>query len=372
MRDLYALIRPALFCLRAEDARELALWTIKSQLDTIFLDRSARDPDPAILAQSLWGLKFSNPIGLAAGFDKDARVLHEMRRWGFGFVEVGTVTPRRQRGNPKPRVFRLEEDDAIVNRMGFNNDGLDLVVQRLLKRTRSGIVGLNLGKNQDTQDAGNDYVEGIRRAAGLVDYIVVNVSSPNTPGLRDLQQRAALYSLLSRLLRAREETASRIPLLVKIAPDLDASERQDVAQVALDTGIEGIIVANTTVARLPGLKSKKAREPGGLSGAPLFGPSSELLADMHRLTGGRVPLVGVGGISSAADAYAKIRAGASLVQIHTALVFSGPNLVTRIKRGLAELLRADGFGSIAEAVGTARDERPTGSAERAAAAYTLS
>jgi dihydroorotate dehydrogenase len=371
MRDLYSLIRPALFCLPAEAARELALWAIKSRLDTIFLDRSARDPDPPILTQSLWGLKFSNPVGLAAGFDKDARVLHEMRRWGFGFVEIGTVTPRPQGGNLKPRIFRLEEDDAIINHMGFNNEGLDLVFERLLRRDHSGVIGLNLGKNRDSKDAAEDYFEGIRRVAGLVDYIVVNVSSPNTPGLRDLQRRAALASLLSRVLRGREETGSRVPLLVKIAPDLEPNERQDVAQVALDSGIDGIIVANTTVARSPGLRGKHALEAGGLSGAPLMGPSTELLADMYRLTGGRLPLIGVGGISSADDAYAKIRAGASLVQIHTALVFAGPNLVSRIKRGLAQLLSADGFGSIGEAVGTGRDERPTGSAERAAAAYAL-
>jgi len=284
---------------------------------------------------------------------------------GFGFVEVGTVTPRPQPGNPKPRLFRLEQDRAIINRMGFNSGGLDAACGRLSRRTRSGIVAVNLGKNRDSEDAAADYTEGIRRTARLADYLVVNISSPNTPGLRELQGRAVLRSLLEALIKVRDETDSRVPLLVKIAPDLTSEERRDIAQVALETGIDGLIVSNTTVERPSSLVSRHAHEAGGLSGRPLFAPSTALLAEMYRLTRGRLPLIGVGGIASAADAYAKIRAGASLVQLYTALVFAGPDLVARIKSGLAELLKRDGFSSVADAVGTAPIRQPFNRTEAA-------
>jgi dihydroorotate dehydrogenase len=322
-------------------------------------DDVSQDPDPPSLAQRLWGLDFSNPIGLAAGYDKDARVPDAMRRFGFGFVEIGTVTPRPQVGNPKPRVFRLEEDQAIVNRMGFNSGGLDAVIERLSRRPRNGIVGVNLGKNRDASDAAADYSEGIRRAARLADYLVVNISSPNTPGLRDLQRRASLESLLRSLLRAREEIGCRVPLLVKIAPDLSAREREDIASVIVDAQIDGLIVSNTTVDRPMGLTSPYAQQAGGLSGRPLFAGSTTLLADMYRLTRGRMPLVGVGGVANASDAYAKIRAGACLVQLYTALVFAGPNLVAEIKKGLADLLETDGFASIVDAIGTGLNSSAT-------------
>ena len=319
------------------------------------------------MAQRLWGLEFPNPVGLAAGFDKDARVPEALRGFGFGFVEIGTVTPRPQPGNPKPRLFRLEEDQAIINRMGFNSGGLDAAIDRLHRRPRTAIVGVNLGKNRDSGDAVADYSEGIRRASEVADYSVVNVSSPNTPGLRDLQRRASLQTLLVPLLRARDESRRRVPLLVKIAPDLTPEEREDIASVALAAGIDGLIVSNTTVDRPAGLVSPYAIEPGGLSGRPLFAASTALLADMYRLTRGRLPLIGVGGVGSAAEAYQKIRAGACLVQLYTALVFAGPSLVTDIKKGLAELLRADGFTCVAEAVG-APAAHSRGSLERVGAA----
>jgi dihydroorotate dehydrogenase len=353
MPNLYPLIRPALRRLPAEAARDLTLWALEAGLGRFMADRAARAPDPPILAQRLWGLPFPNPVGLAAGYDKDARVPDAMRKLGFGFVEIGTVTPRPQPGNPKPRVFRLERDQAIINRMGFNSGGLDPVVDRLSRRREKGIVGVNLGKNRDSRDAAADYAEGVRRVAGLSDYIAVNISSPNTPGLRDLQGRASLEALLRAVLRAREESGSRVPLLVKIAPDLTRSEREDIASVVLEAGFDGLIISNTTVERPAELVSPNAQEAGGLSGSPLFSPSTMLLAEMYRLTKGRVPLIGVGGIASASDAYAKIRAGASLVQLYTALVFSGPQLVSRIKDGLADLLVADGCATVAEAVGTA-------------------
>jgi dihydroorotate dehydrogenase len=360
MPNFYSLIRPALRLLPAEAARDLTVRALEVGLGRFMVDGAARDPDPPILAQRLWGLDFPNPVGLAAGYDKDARVPEAMRRFGFGFVEIGTVTPRPQPGNAKPRVFRLEQDRAIVNRMGFNSGGLDVVVDRLSRRPRPGIIGVNLGKNLDSRDAASDYAEGIRRTARLADYLVVNISSPNTPGLRDLQCRASLESLLRPLLQARDESGHRVPLLVKIAPDLTSAEREDIASVALDAQIDGLIVSNTTVKRPAGLVSRNGQEAGGLSGPPLFAPSTALLADMFRLTQGRLPLIGVGGIASASDAYAKVRAGACLVQLYTALVFTGPHLVRQIKRGLAELLSAGGFASIADAVGSGQDNASAG------------
>ena len=347
MIDLYPLVGPLLRALPPETAHRLTLAALAAGFGG-----TSRGPDPPELRQRLWGLDFPNPIGIAAGFDKDAGAPYALLRLGFGFVEVGTVTPRPQPGNPRPRVFRLEADGALINRMGFNSGGLDMVVGRLSARPGRGIVGVNLGKNRDSEDAAADYLEGVRRVARIADYLVVNVSSPNTPGLRDLQARAVFETLLRQLLAVRHETGSRAPLLVKIAPDLTPEERRDIAAVALATQIDGIIVANTTVARPPRLRSATAVETGGLSGRPLFEPSTALLGEMFRLTEGRVPLVGVGGVASAADAYAKIRAGASLVQLYTALVFAGPGLLGRIKAGLAALLRRDGFRSVTEAIGT--------------------
>jgi dihydroorotate dehydrogenase len=358
MASIFPLIGPALRLLPREAAHELTLRALEADAGRFFRGRAGERPDPPVLAQRLWGLDFANPVGLAAGYDKDGRVPDAMLRLGFGFVEIGTVTPRPQPGNPKPRLFRLERDQAIINRMGFNSGGLDAVCDRLSRRARSGIVGVNLGKNRETEEAVEDYAEGIRRTAGCADYLVVNVSSPNTPGLRELQHRAMLKALLESLIRVREETGCHVPLLVKIAPDLTFQESGDIAQVALESGIDGLIVSNTTVERPPGLVSRHAREAGGLSGRPLFAASNAILAEMYRLTQGRLPLIGVGGIASAEDAYAKIRAGASLVQLYTALVFAGPALISQIKAGIVSLLRRDGFASVAEAVGTCREAAP--------------
>ena len=349
--NLYPLIRPVLRRLPPEAAHEVTIRALEAGSGRFVVDRAAREPDPPVLGQRRWGLDFPNPIGLAAGYDKDARVAAAMHAFGFGFVEIGTVTPLPQAGNPKPRVFRLEQDQAIINRMGFNSSGLDAVMSRLSQRRREGIIGINLGKNRDSLDAAADYTEGIRRAGKLADYITVNISSPNTPGLRDLQRRNSLEALLTRLLQAREKAGCRVPLLVKIAPDLTPAQCEDIASVSLAAQIDGIIVSNTTVDRPAGLVSRRAPEMGGLSGRPLFERSTALLAEMYRLTRGRLPLIGVGGIASAFDAYEKIHAGACLIQLYSALVFSGPRLVAEIKRGLADLLRADGFASISEAVG---------------------
>jgi len=315
-------------------------------------------PQPRVAAPSLevalWGLRFPNPVGLAAGFDKNAEVPDSMLRQGFGFVEIGSVTPRPQPGNPKPRMFRLVEDRAVINRMGFNNEGVEAVAARLEARARIGIVGANLGKNKDTEDAAADYEKGAARLGPLADYMVINVSSPNTPGLRALQGRDQLEGLVGRTRAALDkatEGAKRPPLLLKIAPDLNDEDLSDIAAVALGGALDGLIVSNTTIARPDSLRSAHAKETGGLSGAPLLDAATAVLRRMYTLTEGRLPLVGVGGIASGADAYAKIKAGASLVQVYSALVYQGTGLVTRINRELIDLLKRDGFASIADAVG---------------------
>ena len=310
---------------------------------------SADDPR---LALTVAGLAFANPVGLAAGFDKNAEIPDAMLRLGFGFVECGTVTPRAQTGNPRPRLFRLAEDKGVINRMGFNNEGMDRAAARLERRKRRGIVGINIGANKDTPDRSHDYLAAFARLASLADYVTVNVSSPNTPGLRALQERDDLERLLAMLVNERLRLRQARPLFLKIAPDLSLAALDDVAAVAMASGIEGVIVGNTTISRPASLKSKITGEAGGLSGAPLFSLSTEILRQMRARVGGRLVLIGVGGIASGADAYAKIRAGASLVQLYTALTFAGPGLVERIKRELLALLSRDGFAHILEAVGT--------------------
>ncbi len=348
MVDWYRLISPALQTIDPETAHGLAIRALRAGL----VPRPKRVDDP-VLAQRLWGLDFPNPVGLAAGFDKHAEAPDALLAQGFGFVELGGVTPRPQPGNPRPRLFRLTEDGAVINRMGFNSIGLEVVRARLAARARRGIVGVNLGKNKDTADAAADYVAGATALAPHADFLVINVSSPNTPGLRALQSRDALRGLVARTQQAvaSASPSGAPPLLLKIAPDLTEEDRRDIAGVVIETGIDGLVVSNTTIARPATLRSPHRNETGGLSGRPLFEPSTALLAEMYRLTGGRVTLVGVGGIASGADAYRKIRAGASLVQLYTALVYQGPGLVAVLLRDLAALLRADGFGSVADAVG---------------------
>jgi dihydroorotate dehydrogenase len=348
---LFKLARPVLAALDPERAHGLTVQALK-----LGLGGAAREPDDPILATSLWGLAFPNPVGLAAGFDKHAEVCDAMLALGFGFVEAGTVTPRPQPGNSGQRLFRLTEDEAVINRFGFNSCGIAPFAGRLAKRRgkgAAGIVGANLGKNRDTEDGAADYIACIEAVTGLADYLVVNISSPNTPGLRALQARAQIEELLTRVRAARRASPAlrQPPLLVKVGPDLDESEIGDIAEVALATGVDGLIIGNTTVARPPSLKSSDAAAPGGLSGRPLFGPSTTCLVTMYRLTQGKIPIIGCGGIASGADAYAKIRAGASLVALYSALVFHGPALIGSIKRELAAKLRADGFASVRDAVG---------------------
>src|SRR5215469_4450928 len=313
---------------------------------------AAPQPDP-ILKLKLWDLSFPTPIGLAAGFDRDALAPDAFLRLGFGFVEIGSVTPAAQRGNPRPRLFRLALDGALINRMGGVSSGLELVASRLeARRQKGGIVGVNIARSRDATDADADCERCVRRLAPLADYLVINLAAA-TPGPRQLQRRNDITALVRRLKTARGEAVPQRPppLLVKISPDLTEEERSELAEMTLSSGVDGLVIGDAMVARPPGLRGSNAHQPGGLSGKPLFAPSTALVADMYRRTRGRVPLIGVGGIVTGADAYAKIRAGASLVQLYTALTFHGPELVGRITQDLAARLRRDGFTSLAGAIG---------------------
>ncbi len=318
-------------------------------------------PDDPILAVRLAGLDLPNCVGLAAGFDKNAEVPDAMLAAGFGFVEAGTVTPLAQAGNPRPRLFRLTQDQAVINRMGFNNGGLDPFAQRLKARPnklggeKGGIVGANIGANKDAGDRIQDYVTGLSRLWGLSDYFTANISSPNTPGLRALQTKAALEELLGRISETREAlkiaSGADYPIFLKVAPDLEDGEVEAIVETVVGSNLDAIIVSNTTIARPDSLKSAQKGEGGGLSGAPLLDASTAVLARFHTAAAGRVALIGAGGIADGAGAYAKIRAGARAVQLYSALVYGGPGLVTRIKRDLAARLRADGFTAVEDAVG---------------------
>lgn len=339
--------------LEPEVAHNVSVWALRHGLAPL------RDlpPRPA-LTQRLWGVEFENPLGIAAGYDKNAEVIGGLADLGFGFVEVGSVTPRPQKGNPRPRLFRLRRSRAVINRMGFNNDGLDRVEANIKAWKRRGggrqpPLGINLGKNKDSKDALADYAEGLSRLGRYADYVAVNVSSPNTPGLRDLQAAESLDALIAGLQEARGALPEgfRPPLLLKIAPDLEPSALADIAAIALARDLDGLIVSNTTLARPDGIDPKWRQEAGGLSGAPLFTLSTQVLAEAYRLTEGRLPLIGVGGIGSGRDAYAKVRAGASLLQIYTALVYEGSGLIPRILEDLAACLEKDGFETLSQAVG---------------------
>jgi dihydroorotate dehydrogenase len=301
-------------------------------------------------------LDLANPLGLAAGFDKNARALAPLSRAGFGFLEVGAVTPRAQPGNPRPRLFRLELDRAIINRFGFNNDGADLIADRLARRGATGLpVGLNLGANKDSADRAGDFAAVLTRCGPHVDFATINVSSPNTERLRDLQGPAALRAVLGRVIEARAALPRMIPLFIKIAPDLTSDDLSDIAEVAVSAGLDGIIATNTTLSR-EGLKSNSAGEAGGLSGAPLFEKSTRVLARLSQATDGRLALIGVGGVDSAETAYAKICAGASAVQLYSALIYQGLSQVPRILSGLDQLLARDGYDHVAQAVGSRRGD----------------
>ena len=340
----YSLLDLALSRLDAETAHGMAIRALKSGLLP-----GDRRVDTPCLATRIWGRSLPNPIGLAAGFDKNAEVADAMLAQGFGLVEIGSVTPRPQEGNPRPRLFRLPEDRGVINRMGFPGHGLEAARARLAARPRRGFVGVNIGANKDSTDRAADYVTGCVALAPYADYLVCNVSSPNTPGLRNLQGRTELAGLLKRVQDAI--AAKPVPLVVKIAPDATDDDLDDIVFVCRDLKLDGIIVGNTTLSRPATLRSQRRGETGGLSGAPLTALSTEVLRKTARRAERQFPLIGCGGIGSGADAYAKIRAGATLVQLYSAMVYEGPPLIRRIKDELAALLARDGFASVSDAIG---------------------
>jgi len=339
----------ALHRLDPELSHTLALKALKAGLAPL--------PGPVTsprLACTLAGLSLPNPVGLAAGFDKNAEAVAPLMRAGFGFIELGAATPRPQPGNPRPRLFRLPEDKAVINRFGFNNDGAEAIARRLARRPSGIPVGLNLGANKDSPDRAADYARVLETCGPFIDFATVNVSSPNTERLRELQGRAALSALLAGVMAARAALPRPVPVFLKISPDLDERELEEIAEVASEGGIDAIIATNTTLSR-QGLRSAGAQEAGGLSGAPLFARSTRVLARLSMLTGGKMPLIGVGGVGSAEEALAKIRAGASAVQLYTAMVFEGLSLAARIARDLDAALEREGLANISQAVGTERE-----------------
>ncbi|MEO8176483.1 MAG: quinone-dependent dihydroorotate dehydrogenase [Sphingomicrobium sp.] len=341
---LYPLIRPLAFALGAETAHRATVAALK------LAPSHPPRPQPQSLRTTVAGLAFPSPVGLAAGFDKDAEVPVQMLGLGFGFVEIGTVTPRAQAGNPRPRLFRLREDRAVINRLGFNNRGQVAAFERLQQcNAGHGIIGVNIGANKDSADRVADYVSGVRAMAGVARYLAINISSPNTPGLRGLQDQGALDELLAAVREARP--AAGPPVFLKVSPDLGDGDSGRIVRAALDHGVEALIVANTTVSRPP-LRSRHAGESGGLSGEPLKLLALDALRQFRSASGGQLPLIGVGGIATAEDAWDRIRAGASLVQLYTAMVYRGPGIARSIARGLAQRLHGAGLATIAEAVGT--------------------
>ncbi|GJD10428.1 Dihydroorotate dehydrogenase (quinone), mitochondrial [Galdieria sulphuraria] len=352
-------LKPALQLLDPESAHDFAIFAAKHGLVP-----KDKGKDWSGLACEVWGRQFENPIGLAAGFDKHGDCVDAMLSAGFGFVEVGSVTPEPQEGNPKPRIFRLEKDRAVINRCGFNSVGSSVVSERLRKRlvhihaAQPGVVGVNLGKNKDTEDAKLDYEKGVVAFADIADYLVINISSPNTPNLRNLQQKNQLADLLEHVIAIRDATLKELspkgrpPILVKISPDLTDEELADIVTTCMRLSVDGIVISNTTIQRPHGLLEQQvAMQEGGLSGPPLKNISTSIIQKVYRMTNGRLVIVGVGGVSSAEDAYDKIRAGASLIELYTALAYEGPALIRKIKIGLSELLQRDGFQSVQEAIG---------------------
>lgn len=348
MSILHLLATRALHLLEPEQAHRLTLRALQAGLGS-----AAHAPDDPSLEVRVGRLRLTNPIGLAAGFDKNAEVPGPMLAAGFGFVECGTATPRPQSGNPTPRLFRLAQDRAVINRLGFNNEGVEAMAHRLAMARPAGVVGANVGANKDSIDRAGDYVTGLTRLWRHADYFTLNISSPNTPGLRDLQLGGALEDLLGRVAEARWDLAydGDRPIFLKVAPDLVEADVETIVESAKRFGLQGLIVSNTTLARPESLRSGHRGEAGGLSGAPLMAPSTELLRLFHQAAAGRLALIGVGGVASGADAYAKIRAGACAVQLYTAMIYQGPGLVSRICRDLAARLKSDGFTSVEDAVG---------------------
>ena len=353
--NIYQFFRPLIFKIEPEKAHNLALNYLKFLPK--FSSLLSMPKDYENLNNSLWNLNFLNPIGMSAGFDKNAEIIMPLFNFGFGFVEAGTTTPIAQTGNEQPRIFRLIEDQALINRLGFNNLGADYFYNNLSKinKNSSQIIGVNIGKNKDTIDASADYILLLEKFYDHADYITINISSPNTKNLRDLQDESLLNDFLQKISQCKNNlqkiSHKNTPILLKIAPDLELEQQKNIAKIVMDNAIDGIIISNTTIARNFDLKNPKSAESGGLSGKPLFEKSNEVLRNFYRLTDGKIPLIGVGGISSAQDAYTKIKNGASLVQIYSAFIYQGFALVEDIKKQLSANLKKDGFKNISEAIG---------------------
>ena len=345
---MFSILRPFLFNLDPETAHDL---TIKSLKFNYLPSKMFEVEDEQILNIELLGKNFPNPIGLAAGFDKSAEVYNSTLKLGFGFVEIGTVTPLKQLGNPKPRIFRLEDDGALINRLGFNNDGIEIIKNRIKPEKRKGILGINIGPNKNTKDQKNDFCLGLKNFFDLADYITLNISSPNTDGLRDFHEEQKLKDLLITLNKIKKEKKTNIPLLIKISPDISDDYIPDITDIALKNDISGLILTNTTISHRDKLINKFKKEEGGLSGEPLQQISTNIIKKFYKQLNGKIPIIGVGGINSGKSAYEKIIAGASLLQLYTGLVYKGPSLVKNIKKELIHILKEDGLNNITEAIG---------------------
>lgn len=347
----YSCLKPFLFKLNPEKAHNLAIFALKHGLVS-----HPKITEYSSLKTSVFGIDFANPIGMAAGFDKNAEVFSNLFNFGFGFVETGTVTPKPQIGNEKPRIFRLVEDEAIINRLGFNNLGIEKYLENISRKKldEKQILGINIGKNKDTVNAVEDYLILLEKVYGKSNYITINISSPNTKNLRDLQSASELDSFLKAIFAKKNELIKihnkNIPILLKIAPDLDISQQEAISDICLSNKIDGLIISNTTISRPETLKSKFKNEVGGLSGKPLFEASNEVLKNIYKLTKGQIPIIAVGGISSASDVYTKLKLGASLVQIYSAFIYQGFELVEKIKKDLDELIKKDGLKNISEII----------------------
>jgi dihydroorotate dehydrogenase len=345
---MFSILRPFLFSLDPETAHDLA---IKSLKFNYLPSKMFEVEDEQILNTELLGKNFPNPIGLAAGFDKSAEVYNSLLRFGFGFVEVGTVTPLKQFGNSKPRIFRLEEDGALINRLGFNNDGIEIIKKRIKSEKKKGVLGINIGPNKNTKDQKNDFCLGLKNFFDIADYITINISSPNTEGLRDFHDQEKLKDLLLALNKIKNENKINIPLLLKISPDIVDNHISEIADVAIKNDISGIILTNTTNSNRDKLMNNFKKEEGGLSGKPLQQISTDMIKKFYKQLNGKIPIIGVGGVNSGKSAYEKITAGASLLQLYTGLVYKGPLLVKNIKKELIQILKSEGLNNIKDAVG---------------------
>jgi len=345
---MFSVLRPFLFSLDPEAAHDLA---IKSLKFNPLPKKMFEVEDEQMLEMELFGIHFPNPIGLAAGFDKSAEVYNSLLRLGFGYVEVGTVTPLKQTGNPKPRIFRLEDDRALINRLGFNNDGIETIKQRIRSGNREGILGINIGPNKETKDQKNDFSLGLKSFFDVVDYITINISSPNTERLRDFHDKEKLKDLLVSLDKIKKEKKTNIPLLLKVSPDIKESDIPEIVETAIQNNISAIVLTNTTNGNRDNLKNESKKEEGGLSGKPLQTISTDIIKKFYKQLGGKIPIIGVGGVNSGKSAYEKIIAGASLLQLYTGFVYRGPSTAKDIKKELIQILKEEGIKNIKEAVG---------------------